>query len=243
MKAKHKVLSTKKLNASLVKKARENGIEIVEQEFISIKPVWNKETGKQIIDFAEAGKTTVVLTSNNAVDILDRYMHQGDTFYAIEWKIFCLSGTTKETILNARHLEKNIGGEATNASSLAHEILKQGEKEVVFFCGNQRRNELPSILKEAGVMVHEVVLYETVETPQVSTNDIAGILFFSPSAVQSFFSVNQLKETTVCFAIGQTTANSIADFTDNRVIVSQSPNQEMMLSSMQFYFQNSNCYE
>ena len=97
---------------------------------------------------------------------------------------------------------------------------------------------MPNILKEAGIKVHEVVVYETIETPIVATVDFDAILFFSPSAVQSFFSVNQIKKTTVCFAIGRTTASSIADFTDNKIVVSESPGQEMILASVNFYFQN-----
>jgi uroporphyrinogen-III synthase len=61
--------------------------------------------------------------------------------------------------------------------------------------------------------------------------------------VQSFFSVNHLKKSTVCFAIGKTTAESIADFTGNKIITSESPSQEMMIASVQNYFQNINCYE
>ena len=243
MKAKHKVLSTKKLEPSLVQKANECGIEIFEQEFISVRPIKNEETFRRIIEFAEAGKRTIVLTSANAVNVLDGYMHVGDTYYAVDWKIFCLSGKTKEAVLSAKLLEKNIIGEAPNATALAKEIIQHGVQEIVFFCGNKRRDDLPNVLKEAGVMVHEVVVYETMETPQVSTSDVDGILFFSPSAVQSFFSVNQLKKDTVCFAIGQTTADSIADFTDNRIIVSESPSQEMLLASVRFYFDNSGCYD
>ncbi len=242
MKAKHKVLSTKKLERSLVAEAGENGVEIVEQEFISIKPVWSKETGERILDFAFSGKTAIVLTSANAADMLDRYMHQGDTFYVIDWNIFCLSGKTKAAVLSARFLEKNIVGEAQNAAALANEIIRQAATEIVFFCGNKRRDELPELLRQAGIIVHELVLYETVETPELATENIDAVLFFSPSAVQSFFSVNQLKKETVCFAIGQTTADCIADFTDNRLIVSEYPSQEMMLASVKFYFQNKDCY-
>lgn len=243
MKAKHKVLSTKKLEPSLVEKAKEKGIEIIEQEFILIRPIRNEETFRKITGFAEDKKLIIALTSANAVGVLDSYMHVGDTFYVIDWKIFCLSGKTKEAVLSARLLGKNIIGEATNATALAKQIIQHGVQEIVFFCGNRRRDTLPTILEEAGIIVHEVVVYETLETPQVSTAGIDGILFFSPSAVQSFFSVNQLKKDTVCFAIGLTTADSIADFTDNRIIVSEVPSQEMLLGSVQFYFQNSGCYD
>lgn len=243
MKAKYKVLSTKGLEPSLVEKAKGGGIEIVEQEFISIKPIRNEETFRQIIGFAEAGKRTIALTSANAVEVLDSYMHIGDNFYVIDWKIFCLSGKTKQAVLSAKYLEKRIAGEAANASALAKEIIRHGVNEIIFFCGDKRRDELPKALKEAGVIVHEVVLYETVETPQMLIENLDGILFFSPSAVQSFFSTNQLEKDVVCFAIGETTADSVADFTDNRIIVSPSPSQEMMLSSVELYFESRDCYE
>ena len=81
-------------------------------------------------------------------------------------------------------------------------------------------------------MVHEIIVYETVETPVTAIENIDGILFFSPSAVNSFFSVNQLNANTVCFAIGNTTAEAIAGFTGNKIITSEYTSQEMMLASL-----------
>jgi uroporphyrinogen-III synthase len=140
-------------------------------------------------------------------------------------------------------LEKNIMATAEYGKDLAQKIVEYGVKEIVFFCGNKRRDELPTILREHNIAVHEVIVYETVEVPSVATNDIDAVLFFSPSAVNSFFSVNQLEKQTVCFAIGTTTADSIADYTDNKVIISEAPSQEMMLASLRFYFENKDYYE
>ena len=239
--AKHKVLSTKKLEPSLVEKAKEAGIEIFEQEFISIRPIWSEGKFNEISRFFH--KPYVAFTSANAVVNVNAYLHSHDAFPVPAWKFFCLSGKTKEAVLKSLVPMEDIVGEAENAASLAAKVLEQNVQEIVFFCGNKRRDTLSNILEEAGVIVHEVVVYETLETPQVSTESIDGILFFSPSAVQSFFSVNQLKKDTICFAIGQTTADSLADFTDNRIIVSEAPSQEMLLASAQFYFQNSGCYD
>ncbi len=78
-------------------------------------------------------------------------------------------------------------------------------------------------------MVHEVVVYETVETPTVAADDIDAILFFSPSAVKSFFSVNQLKSGAICFAIGATTAAAVKEYSGNKVFISEAPTQEALL--------------
>ena len=237
MKAKHKVLSTKKLEPSLVQQASERGIEIVEKEFINIQPIWTRETGERIIELAKSRKQYAVLTSANAVDMLGQYMKQGDTYYVINWRIFCLSGKTKQAILNNRDIENNIVAEAANATELAEEIIKHGAQEVIFFCGNKRRDELPFKLKEAGVLVHEIVLYETVGIPTKIEEDFEAVLFFSPSAVQSFFAVNHLDKETVCFSIGVTTQKSLKTFTQNRISTSLAPTQEDLLNEVIDYFE------
>lgn len=247
MKATHKVLSTKKLEPLLVQKAKESGIEIVEREFISIKPLWTKEKVEEVFSFAnphQQRKEHVVFTSANAVKSVERFVNRGNTDHSCGWKVFCLSAKTKDELLTpCGGLIGNVVGTAENAVALAEVIIQNNVKEIVFFCGDKRRDELPTTLREAGVVVHEVVLYETVETPQATTDDVEAVLFFSPSAVQSFFSVNQLNRNTVCFAIGQTTADSLAGFTDNRIIVSPLPSQEVILSSVQLYFESPDCYD
>jgi uroporphyrinogen-III synthase len=241
--ARYKVLSTKKLAPSLLEQATKNDIEIIEQEAIAVQPIVSKEKRDEIMPLVLSQEPKhIVFTSSNAVETVQIYLHQGDTWIIPNWNIFCISGKTKEALYPYINPAQIIAT-AENAKDLAQKIIEQGVKEVVFFCGNKRKDELPEILKKSGIIVHEVIAYETLETPQIATENIDGVMFFSPSAVQSFFSINQLKKDTVCFAIGQTTADSITDFADNKVIISESPSQEMMLASVNFYFQNSNCYD
>ena len=63
----HSVLCTKKLEPLLVQKARELGIDVVEQEAIRVKPILNRETSERIISLALKDKRTIVLTSSHAV--------------------------------------------------------------------------------------------------------------------------------------------------------------------------------
>lgn len=233
---KFKVLSTKKLDASLVEQAKENGIEIIEQEFISIKPIYNQETLDKITSFTANGIHTIAFTSANAVDALNSYMHVGNSYSSIKWNVFCLSGKTKTAVSNALLLNKKIIAEAPNAAELADKIIKHRVQEIIFFCSNIRRDELPTALKNANIKVHEVILYETTETPIVIEDDFDAVLFFSPSGVLSFFSANEFPEDTVCFAIGRTTATSIATFTNNTIIKSMSPEPKMMVEEVIEHF-------
>lgn len=238
---KYKILSTKKLEPSLIKQAKQNNIDITEQEFISIKTIFSEKVLKQILELAASGKREIIFTSANAVHAFDHYMRAGNAHSIINWKIFCLAGRTKEAVINAGYLENNIVATTKNASSLAKKVIEHKIEEIIFFTGNKRRNELPSLLKEAGIKIHEFVIYETTEVPKIALDDFNAILFFSPSAVKSFFSVNEIKSNTVCFAVGQTTADCISGFTSNKIITSEFPSQEMMLSSVNSYLQEINC--
>jgi uroporphyrinogen-III synthase len=123
---------------------------------------------------------------------------------------------------------------------LAEEIIRHKVAEIVFFCGNKRRDELPSFLKQAGVKTQEVVVYETAETPATTTNEFDAVLFFSPSAVQSFFGANRMEPKTVCFAIGKTTAEEIQTRCDNKIIQPDLPGQNDMIKKLITYFHTVN---
>lgn len=233
---KYKVLSTKKLELSLIEQANGNDIEIREQEFISIKPVRNAEITKAMPDFAKQKENYIALTSANAVDVLNNYLAANNTYSINDWRVFCLSGNTKKAIQNAGFPEENIIGEARTASELAQKVIQLAVNEITLFCGNKRREELPLILKAAKIKVHEVVLYETLEVPTTITEDFDAILFFSPSGVQSFFLANRLADKTICFAIGDTTATSIAAFSNKEVVISVGPSPKMMMEKVIQHF-------
>lgn len=235
--AKYKVLSTKRLKPSLVEEANQKDIEIIEKEFISIHPIYSDEKKSEISDSFEV--TDIVITSSNAVEVLQKYLEQLDRHQ--EWNIYCISGKTKESIEASKNIKGQIIATADSGAELANKIISNGCREVVFFCGDKRRDELPELLSRAGIKLREVALYNTVETPIKVSEEFDGILFFSPSAVSSFFSINELNKDAVCFAIGNTTADAIKSCSTNKCIISKLPAQEAMMSAVELYFQNINC--
>ena len=233
---KYKVLSTKKLDAPLIEQANENDIEITEEEMISVTPVASEETLKQVLHWTERTGVHAVFTSVNAVNAVKNYLHQVEVS-KLSWKVFCISGRTKAALQTLVD-EEQILATAAYGKDLAEKIIEKQVKEVVFFCGNKRREELPSMLQSAGVIVNEIMVYETSLTPSVVQNNFDAVLFFSPTAVESFFSSNVLKGDTVCFAIGTTTSGSLAKFTSNKIEVSEDTSQESMLASVLSHFNN-----
>ena len=108
----------------------------------------------------------------------------------------------------------------------------QMSSEVIFFCGDQRRDELPGLLKKNKIEVKEIVVYKTIATPKKIEKKYDGILFFSPSAVKSFFQKNKLDKQVMLFAIGNTTADEIKKFSKNKIVVSDVPAGKLLLQKV-----------
>lgn len=242
----YNILSTKNLDPVIVDSILQKGMDIMEQEFIAVRPIATSATKKAIQQWAAyAGNLAVVFTSQYGYRNTAKHLSHRHSQDAPGWKIFCLSGATRKAIVEEGLFEESaIVATADNAIELANTLIKAGPfEQVVFFCGKSRRNELPDLLKENGINLTEVVVYETVETPEVITDIFDAVLFFSPSAVKSFFSVNILPKETTCFAIGPTTAAAIREATDNRIITSEEPNQETLLADVSYYLQHKDQYQ
>jgi hydroxymethylbilane synthase len=75
---------------------------------------------------------------------------------------------------------------------------------VTYFCSNLRLDSLPKILEENNISVNEVEAYKTVYSSLKVDDSTEGIMFFSPSTVQSYMLQNKPKK--IAFCIGETTA-------------------------------------
>ncbi|MGB8190315.1 MAG: uroporphyrinogen-III synthase [Chitinophagaceae bacterium] len=226
------ILSTRPLDQTIIEEAAANNIVIDMLSFIHTTPVDADEVIQQVRAVA-LQETTVVFTSMNAVDAVTALLDNERPW----WSIYCIGDTTGK-LVSGYFGENTIAGTANSAVALAAVIMLDGVKELVFFCGDQRRPELPATLKSNDVAVEEVIVYRTITTPHVVTKKYDGILFFSPSAAESFFSANTADENTILFAIGDTTADTIKKFTNNPVITSVIPGKEVLAQQAIEYFKS-----
>jgi len=241
--AKYRILSTKPLPQTLIGEAAAHGIAISAQAFIDVQPTLTPEATAQSMQHFIKG-STLVFTSPNAVKIVSKAWHysQAPEKRGIS-KIYCLQGATRKAVEEHLH-HVTIAGTTLNSKELAELIVAEHNiPSVVFFCGRIRRDELPDILQAHHIAVEEVVVYDTVPTPAQLQEEYDGVLFLSSSSVKSFFSVNTLPKHTVCFAIGTTTAASLEEVTNNRIVVSPEPSMDLLVQTAIFYFDNINCYE
>lgn len=162
----------------------------------------------------------VVFTSANAAEAVGLILNGKQP----DWKIYCIAHSTREKVLEY-FINPNIGGLAANSSDLADLIITGGNEAVVFFCGNLRKDDIPSKMKEKNIMLDELIVYNTVYTPVKTARQYSGILFFSPGAVESFFSENDISPGVIMFAIGNTTASEIRRHCTNEIFTPGKPDK------------------
>jgi uroporphyrinogen-III synthase len=227
-----RILSTRTLETALIEKAACADVSIDIATFIEIQKLITQEVQCSITKISKQ-RAVVVFTSMNAVEVLVDALPKEAVMP--DWKIYCIGGATF-TLVKKYWPYESVQSTAKDAAALAERIIADGIKEIIFFCGNKRREELPELLKLKNIIVNELKVYETVETPGKIERHYNGILFFSPSAVHSFFSKNKIASDTTLFAIGKTTAGVIKQFSDNNIIISDFPAKDQLVDKAIHFF-------
>ncbi|HJV20560.1 MAG TPA: uroporphyrinogen-III synthase [Sediminibacterium sp.] len=200
--------------------------------FIRTVPNDDPETLARLKELA-VSNATVVLTSQKAVEWMAAHVTVRPN-----WKIACMEGATFQR-LQELGWDSQVNYTAGNGLLLAKEIAKDPEVKEVFFLGSKLRlGNLPNTLRETGVVVHELVAYNTLPVQQELNKSYDGIVFLSPSAVDSFFEQYETDNTTVFFAIGATTANAVKKYTGNKVVVAENVLQETLFQTIYNYYQS-----
>lgn len=214
------ILSTKTLSPGQKELLLSAGLSLVEQNFIAIRPVEFDPTQRC---------ENILFTSKNAVRIVLDYVPISS--FAGK-NIFCVGETTAD-VLKGYGLK--VAETAHYGIDLARIICTNySNQEFLFFCGKKRRSELPVFLRSNGIRLREVIVYDTIPTPKKISRIFEGILFFSPSGVKSYCSMNDLTQSRV-FCIGSTTASEVEKFT-NRITVAKKPTVENLIVQVVNYF-------
>ena len=227
------ILSTGLLDDEFIRDAKAKEILVDVLPFIKTESISSGPLQTEIQETL-AKSATIVFTSSNAVEAVASKLNGQKP----DWKIFGIGHATRRSV-EKYFGERTIIGTADNGKELAKAILDANVSEVIFFCGDQRRDELPGSLIENKIGVKEIVVYKTIATAKKIEKKYDGILFFSPSAVKSFFQENKLDDQTILFAIGNTTADEVKKISKNKIIISDTPDGKTVLKTAVEFFQNS----
>ncbi len=207
------VLSTKILKPSQKELFLNSGLSLVEYDAIKIEFLDIK------IPFEYQN---YIFTSKNAVKVFLRQINESQKK---KIQTFCVGEKTK-ALLEDNGL--NVVETAEYATALAAIIVKNYKEETfLFLCGNKRRDVLPVAMTENNIQFKELNVYRTILSPKAFHRDFDGILFFSPSGIQSYLSENTIGNS-ILFCIGETTAAEAQKHSKN-IIVANKPTVENVL--------------
>ena len=213
-----KIASTKVLSNSQRQELENAGLEVYEADFIKTESI--------DFDIKTINNNLIFSSQNAAQSVLLHPKHED-----LKAKnVFCVGIKTK-ALLEENGF--NVAVYVDYASDLAEIItLIYSNESYTFFSGNLRKETLPKALKEANIQLNEIQVYETTLTPHKLELTVEGLLFFSPSGVESYLSENKIKKE-VCFCIGQTTAEALTTITKNIRIAENPSIEEVILEVME----------
>ena len=203
------ILSTKKLDKHQESLLLNAGISYVSYDAIRISPI-------PICSFPKEVKNAIITSQNTWKVIKDKVSIENA--YVVGEKTSQLLSKNDINIIESQDYGKD----------LAHKLCEShNNEEFYFFCGKKRRNEIPQKLKENNISFTEIQVYDTLGNHKEFKQEFDGVLFFSPSAVKSFFAVNTLKSA-IAFCIGTTTAKELEKHT-NHIIIANQPTIENVI--------------
>ena len=219
------VYSTKKLS-ELQKETLSAAIGIEDSDFIKMR--FNRIPAKVMKNQHD----NVLITSQNGVEaILNSFTKEEINFK----NIFCVGRRTKKLIENRIGKVTYV---AKNALKLAEYISKETKiKKVSYFCSDVRLDVLPTYLQAHDIVVNEVEAYKTMINPIKIDAAFTGVLFYSPSGIDSYLEKNTTDK--VAFCIGETTALEARKHFD-KVEVANMPDVESVLELVNMYYSNPN---
>ncbi len=215
------VYSTKKLS-EIQKRLLPETVAVEDSDFIKIR--FNRIPPKVVKNEIE----NVIITSKNGVEsLLNSFVKQELQFK----KIYCVGRRTKKLI------EQNIGTVShseKNAEKLAEYLLKNIKgQEVTYFCSDLRLDILPTVLTENGIIVNEIEAYKTMYSPVNVREQFSGVLFYSPSTIESYLQDNSTDK--IAFCIGESTAKEARKNFKN-VQVANLPTVESVLELVSLHY-------
>jgi len=215
-----RIYSTKKLLPNQRQYLLNAGFVVAEADFIAVAN--KKFTYKNPNDY-------LIFTSQNAVESVLKAKKASELK---AMKAFCVGEKTK-ALLEQNGFEVIVSSDY--AAELASIICNQYAKNsFTFFSGNLRRDILPEAMDLARIQYDEIEVYETQLTPHKNETKTDGILFFSPSAVESYLKKNKLTAET-CFCIGKATAEAAEKVTQNIIIANQPTVENVIIQTINYY--------
>jgi uroporphyrinogen-III synthase len=213
------IVCTRKLSPEIVSQAGLNGIDIQGIDFLKIQPKSPDQFECKLLK----NSSPLVFTSKYAVQAVCDFTKQ-----LSHLPVWAIKGSTSAQLESAG---LRVEGVAKDAYHLAQLIIQSGVQSVLHCTTHNRRVELKNALELSGVNYKYLEVYNKMANPKKIEN-YEGLVFFSPSQVDSFLALNELYAEIPVFCIGKTTANHLKALHYKNVIVAEESSEQNLLQTL-----------
>lgn len=218
------ILSTKKLKPDHQQMLSAAGLAVHCQAFTRI-------TLSTDLVFPARQMVDAIFTSINAVQAVIPFLSTLPVF----GNIYCIAGRT-ELLLRDTFGDNVTYVPRPYAAELARAIVENnGGRDLWFFKGDRSMSTVPDALEKAGITLASFIVYNNELRPQKVSRTFDAILFFSPSAVESFCIDNIIPENTFTFAIGTTTGSALRGKAKH-IYVAEHPSEKAVIEKVLQFF-------
>src|SRR6185369_8057830 len=109
------------------------------------------------------------------------------------------------------------------------DLAKQNLKSVLYFCGEDHRQELEDGLKNSSTKISKVFTHQSQMTFPVVKNNFDVIFVFSPRSAESLLKNNAFNNQTIFACIGPTTASYVSSRGISNAFISSYPESRILL--------------
>lgn len=212
------LVSTRILSDLSAARIRRAGLQLIEAELITTEPIPFQMPDMSLFSH-------IAFTSSRAVSA---WFHVSDTAGLIPAAI---SGKTLQLLASYTHIDVVSAVNARQLAQALHHSANGKILSVLHPCSNIRLPDLEQELQKFGHRYSPLPVYKTMDKPQQFSVNPAAVLFFSPSAVNVYFSENSFHPQTCYACIGSTTAASVLDqFPEAIVLIPEEPDPELLVN-------------
>jgi uroporphyrinogen-III synthase len=205
--------------AGLLEALHERSIEVLEQPLIGFAPPESWTALDTALDRLATYRAVAFTSPRAARALIDRLASRGLPWPRTSPAIWAGGTSTRaeleKSLRNIRVLQPEEASGLGAAEGLARAMLSSATRgPVLFACGAQRRDELPSLLRSGGVQIEEVECYRTILAPLAEARAVmlsgGWLVVASPSVVGLLVGASSAERPNL-IAVGPTTAAAARD--------------------------------
>jgi len=182
----------------------------------------------------------IVITSQNSIYAISSLFSDREVLKTFQnKKVYSIGSKTQQQLLEF-NIDSTIP-DVQNSENLAWIMANEKTiNSVIYLRGNINLKYIHKILTEAGKDIIEFEVYQTKLISQKLKNPelFAGLVFYSPSAVESFQNQYPLLANYDYFAIGLTTKKKLNDYGIKNVITPDAPYTKNLFLKIEKHFLN-----